>query len=779
MFGLFESETVVSVSTSFSRVIEDRLLPDSVKTGTIKGIFSGDQLVENIMEDLVSSIGAKGERLYRYGKDKYMYGAPTSKIYRSASTIQITESVLSALIGHEVSATYSYYAPLNRQHYGWQRLYDTYGYSPVSNELTVLSGQKGVPVYLEDMQVCIAQDKMNLLSAAGYAQWGDAATSGYTPLRPYSGASRAHTPICFDPSVSADFIRVTAIWKSGTTIQREVFTFPVLVPAEGAEFIQTRFSYKTESHRTSEWQLLETGQYGWVEVIHYADNVGYFTYQVGSEVHPELDALYSTAYDDLGSFFPFGYFRFNKQPTSTDPASAEYKAQTKFMKYLNLGYEDINEAINSNPQIGDVDSAMLMLVVPVLPTSQVEKRYLFDFFKRLYVQSGAIALPETGSSSSNVLYNLIRTHNRNTRNDLISLVIRDARFETSLGMSGIYRRVVPGVIGKVGSYACDSSTISHNYSGVQTHNVMGSTLEGGPITVYWTITEPVYFYRKQITETLYEEISVNNLRATYKVSGSHTTANKMIPLDHSITEEYSLPDREELYARSLHYVFNSKQETELEWYEQEWFGELLIVIAIVWTFFSMGSDGGSALGAAIAAGTATAIDIAIAIAIMALEYIALKLVVKLFVKLLGPEFALLVAVVAAAYSMYTAYGTPGGMQGAPWAKDLLSVSNSLISEVSAGYQKELQGLREESDEFNLFAKTKMDELEKVREEMEGSHLLSPFILFGESPTNYFNRTVHVGNIGVQGIEAISNYVGISLELPKPSQTISFDQPLWG
>ena len=63
MFGLFESETVVSVSTSVSRVIDDRLIPNSIKTGTIKGILTGDQLVENIMEDVIASMGVKGERL--------------------------------------------------------------------------------------------------------------------------------------------------------------------------------------------------------------------------------------------------------------------------------------------------------------------------------------------------------------------------------------------------------------------------------------------------------------------------------------------------------------------------------------------------------------------------------------------------------------------------------------------------------------------------------------------------------------------------------------------
>lgn len=47
--GLFSSKKKVTVDTSVSRAIEDNLLPDSPKKGTIEGIFSDDgQLVEHL-----------------------------------------------------------------------------------------------------------------------------------------------------------------------------------------------------------------------------------------------------------------------------------------------------------------------------------------------------------------------------------------------------------------------------------------------------------------------------------------------------------------------------------------------------------------------------------------------------------------------------------------------------------------------------------------------------------------------------------------------------------
>ena len=776
MFGLFESETVVSVSTSVSRVIDDRLIPNSIKTGTIKGILTGDQLVENIMEDVIASMGAKGERLYRYGKTAYPYGVPTSRVHKSTSADAITKAVLANLVGSPVTPEYVRYGPLNRQHYGWQVLCDTYGYVPHTNELTVLSAAKGAPVYLEDMQVVVPQEKISTLSGTAFAQWGTAANSGYTPLRPYStGTGYAHTPIGVDAVATEDYLKVTCIWRTVGGIQREVFTFPMLVSESPTDHVQIKYSHQVEVSRTSKWEMVGFGQYEEVVTIQYAKHIKYFTYQIGEGTYPELDALFTTEYDDTGSFFPFAYFRFNRTATSTDPGSTEYKALSKFMKYLNMDYEQINEAINANPEIDKVESALLMLLVPAVSGDPMENRYLFDFFRGLYAQSGAITIPLAAppppSFGSSTLLDLMSRGSESAPR--ISMIIRDARFSTSLNMSGIFRKIVPGVIGKVGTYTSGETTLVRHHSGTRLSGEFDEYGKEKTSTYTWQTSDPYHFYRKQISSHLYEEIQVYNLRMTYEVWGGHATTNYMVPIDHAITEQYSLPDREHLYARSLHYVFNSKQETEVEWYQQEWFGIVLIIVAVVWTFFSMGGDGGSGLAAAIAAGTATLEMVLIAVLVMAAEYLVITMAAKLFVKLLGPEFAMALAVVAAAYGMYSGHGAAAGSMESMLAQNLLSVSNSMISEISAGYKKDLELLKKEGEEFNLFAQTKTDELEKIQEELEGSRILSPFTLFGETPDAYFNRTVHAGNIGIQGLNAIENYCSMALRLPELEQTIDF------
>ena len=62
-------------------------------------------------------------------------------------------------------------------------------------------------------------------------------------------------------------------------------------------------------------------------------------------------------------------------------------------------------------------------------------------------------------------------------------------------------------------------------------------------------------------------------------------------------------------------------------------------------------------------------------------------------------------------------------------------------------------------------------LESAQDLLEPSQLLHPFIIFGESPNDFYNRTVHSGNIGTMAISSITNYVDLSLTLPKFSETV--------
>jgi hypothetical protein len=102
-----------------------------------------------------------------------------------------------------------------------------------------------------------------------------------------------------------------------------------------------------------------------------------------------------------------------------------------------------------------------------------------------------------------------------------------------------------------------------------------------------------YRYQRQASPGVYDEILVDGLKMTYFIYGDYTTTGDefnddflLIPLDRSITRRYSIPVRELLYARSLHFVFNSRVVTEIKWYQRGIFKALLLIVAIVITIFT-------------------------------------------------------------------------------------------------------------------------------------------------------------------------------------------------
>ena len=796
--GLFSSEYVTTVGTTVSRAIPDAAIVPSSKTGLIAGLFgkSGDQLVENILENMVAGLGIRVERLYDQAKAGYPYGLPTSKV---SSIADGKEVVLAALTQEVGTNTVDYYhlGPLNTLHYGWHKLCSTYGYTSDTNELASLSASKGYPVYLKDMVAVFAGTSVATRAPGSLEQWGIAANAGYTPERLQASAAMAklRVPSTFriETGNSVDSLEVTYTWVVPTLVIITPATTKVVagvvtpVPAVTV----MRDIYHTESLSFEVTLAVSSQDFFHVRYIK-GGKAGYWLYELGGGLYPEVDSIFDVATSTAGQFFPVVYFRHLAQRQDTDKQSVAYKKSTKLLKTLGMDYQDLVDAIHENPEINKVDQAFLTLAVPANTTNPLEQQYLFDFFNKMYLASGGIAVGEgwelgdVGSGTAPegdreralspeelAAKNLL---NKNVTNN-IRITIEDSRLSTGLSCQSIFKRKKAGVIGAVGTYT--SSFLTHTTSYPYKVRTPTEDVDGiaGFLDTSYTLTQPSdsYLYRKQITSHVYEEIQVYDLKMTYYMWGGYSTVGDnldailLVPLDHAITKDYGLSDREALYSRSLHYVFNSRTVTEVKWYQQAWFGDLITAIGLILTVLSLGADGGffASAGAAIAAGVEA---LALFVVQALLDYVVVTMVMKLFVKALGPEFAFLVAIVAIAYGGYKAFEA-GSVKGAPWAKELLQLGNGLASSVSAAMSDALLGLQKESEEFNLLAKEKTTLLEDTNKLLEQQTLLSPFVIFGESPDDFYNRTIHAGNIGILGIDSIASFVDIALTLPKLNDTL--------
>lgn len=750
--GLFSSKYVTTVGTSASRVIEDKLLPNAIKTGTFNAILgepSQDDTISGfIMEELIGSIGVKAERLYEWAGRSYAYGLPSGEFKDTQDIRDAIQVHLTTTLGGTITIDYAQLGPANELHMAWEKLIAEHGYNPATNQLGNLTAVKGQPVYLDDMFVVVAGSNLNARAPGSLAHWGLPPSAGYTPDRPLGatvGVYRPFTAPATDTSVSTDYVRVRYVWGQSVgptyTGDGQIITEAVPAPKEVFDISMAG---------------LVEGDY--LHARYQRDGVpAYWSYRLGSGTYPALDALVESAHSEAGAFFPMCYVRFGFQSPLDDTTSDWYKQSVKFCRYLGMDFDAVADAINENPDIGQVKTAMLQLAVPAVSTDPLECRYLFQFFDNLYASAGTPIqwTPEKTLLDSALFYPPPSAN---------AIVIQDARFKMALSNDGLYKRLVAGSIGPVGTHTAELSThpATYTYRDVNPEN-SAEVLVG-------VVETHLHLYRHQVSANLYEEIQVVNLRMQHFIDGDYTSLLDgddkqvlLIPIDRSIAGDYTMAEREQLYARSLHFLFHSAVVTKLKWYQQDWFITFLEIVAMAITVYTLGQDLGAGL-AAVAALDAALVQLVIIIVKRIVLNFIISWAVKLFVKLVGIDVALIIAVILAAYG--AAKGFDAGNFAVPEAQQMLKAASTLVS-AAASYARDLMGdLVQDANDWQAWVKEQTKLLEDAKDLLDGrSHLLQPMVIWGEKPDDFYNRTVHAGNIGALGYSAISSYVDTALRLP--------------
>lgn len=725
--GLFGSKKKTYVGTSVSRVVDDASVPDSAKTGAIKAVLENGDVSEYILDEVLGSIGLKADRLYEYAKKNYPIGLPT-KTFQSRSQGQVEVStILQSIHGSPVNILYSNVGPPNLTHIGWMKLIGNHGYNPTTNEITSLStGTK--KVYLDNMIILLPEETADQYDTGALEKWGISPAAGYKPWEPFNSdlpSVISFSPVMRVPGLPDELIRVVHGYseKVGleTTVTRGSFDMDTVGIIDEAEYFHVKYEVNGETK--------------------------YWMYQRGLGTYPSLDNLFDNN-AQLGSFYPLTYLRYDKKPMNTDTSSDVYKTSKRMMKYLGLDYDDLVDMVHENPDIEQVEQAFLMFAIPANTTDQMEQRYLYNFFDEMYLADGGMP----PSSSPYGSFNLEAA--TNVKN---AVVIQDSLFKMGLNTSGLQKFMKAGIKAKVGEY--------NSEFGTEELDMYYLDENGYPIPGKQTLD--YHSYIKQISDNLYQEIRVYNLQMVYHIYGNYTATGDddqeilLIPLDKSIVDSFTVPEKERLISRALHFVFNSRTTVSLKWYQTGIFQAFIIIVAIVVTVMSYGASW-QTLAAAIAGGGAGAVLAIQTILIGIVNNLIYAYAFKLFVQAVGPEFALLVAIVAVAYGGYTMLNETKSL----WAENLLMVGNGLMKGVDTFYQNQMIGLQSEYLEFTSLAEKMEKDLKDASDALMASSHISPYVVFGEKPDDFYNRTIHSGNIGARSIDAVSNYFDIALQLPK-------------
>lgn len=712
------------VATSIARAVPDKFILSSVATGVSVALHSDGEVLDYVLEYMSGGMGVKAERMHAYAKSTYTYGTPYSRTLLPMDSKPQALTLISEELGFTVVPTYFYIGPPNLLHVGWETLVASHGYNSLTNQLGVLSGTLGTAVYLQDMVVVTGSASTGKLSADVLMNKDVGANAGVTPFRPQLDYIRGVSPNISDMGVLGDRLRVDYVYTT---------TVPVVisgVTVNQEQRVDASFYISLNDYSNADTYY----QVGYKDAL---NKRKFWSYKIGTGTHPALDSSFDAEYDPLGNFFPFVYLRHNGAPASTDHSSSEYRTSRKLVKYLGMDYDTTVANINSNPDIPQVVQAMLMFAVPAVTSNPIEQRYLFDFFEQIYFEAHASNPTQYAHAAS--------------------FGIADKRYRIALNIPRISRTRNGGVLGPVGNVSSYTAPYAVTVAELATY--------GDPLGIS-------HVYRKQVSPGYYDEVIVSMMTLTYAVSGGYVTvasgthANLLIPIDLNISKEYGITDREVLYARSMHYVFNALSVTYVHWYQTQLFSFLLLAAAIILSVVSLGESIAAyqALGLSLLAATS------IALVIMIINTILIRFAVRLFIKAVGKDLALATAVALALYGAKDAIQA-GGVQGAPMAKDLLVLSSNISNGVGESYAEDLKSVHNDREAYNKLIKERNSELESANALLERTSTLSPFVIFGEKPEDYFNRTVHAGNIGVTGIDMCTSYVDIALTLPKLSETI--------
>lgn len=765
--GLFSSKKKTEVFTSVVRVIEDTQIPNSAKAGVLKAIVRDENISEHLVDALNESIVFRAERMFDYAERKYFYGLPSSTLITDIQGEDIVRQVIEDQIGKSIMVDYCKFAPINSLHVGWQTLVNQYGYDEASNEIKALSIQQGVPVYLKDMVVIYPQSTVDQAEPGTLDKWGKSPASGYTPERQFSFDfpmfGTEYSKDIISPSATHDSVQVSYVFElerieqqNGIEIKhRELREGAFLIPVEGydeeEDFYHVKYYYET---------VITPGDPRKDIPAVTSKHVGYWLYQEGSGEIPEIDNIYRTRLDEVGSYFPIIYFRHDKKKrTRKELRETEaFKTSERMLKYLNMDFIEVSDAIHENPDIKDIEQAFMMWGVPAKAESEIELRYLFDYFNLLYYESaGEYVLP------GKLKVGLDSPWDRKVGR---AIKIQDKEFKMTLSFLSIGKRRVAGKIGEVGTHK----------GGFENEKII-EEYDYGEGTQYIEKVVPYRYYQRQINETFYEEVAVFRPRLSYAIwRGNNYVAGAkndalMIPLDHAMVKVYSPIDREELYSRSLHFVFNTRITTKEKWYQSGWFKVVMIIVAIVLTIIY--PPGGAAMWAAIAA-MGTAVYIAAILLVVVIQNFVVGALVKFVAKALGPEVALLLAVVAIVYA-----GGKGLQQGLSamqkLAADALVKFGTNLAQAAFNQHtsNRMAEYRADQQDFDLMSDKLMKELEEIKKTLDVSVDLNPFefigevpmLIAGEAPDTFYQRTVHSGNIGLVGLDAVHRYVDLSLKLP--------------
>lgn len=488
-------------------------------------------------------------------------------------------------------------------------------------------------------------------------------------------------------------------------------------------------------------------------------------------------------------FWPSVPLRINSVDMTTPDKrdTALYKTSKKLLKKAGVDILELAGQINDNPNVDDIDYAYIMFGVPIDGDAPECKRYLYEFMKRLQgLNPGDITDPPYDPDNGDYYHPQmcsLHIYYPNTPHDAPNIKLRWAYIVSHFFSGQIAVGAKPGdIVVAKGAHATKVFTIDNNHEVTEDNSVI--------------------YIRKQVDADSYEELEIRGLVYNNLIYGGQWNVvpawdqlndpdnvnGFIVPLDQDLLDDLSIIITTDLAYHITHIVFNCYTIVKQKWYQTNWFKYLLIVVAIVITVMSWGSDGGSSLGYALAYSAVAATGITgvlltflahvlYAIAMMIISNIIARISVKLFGDKWGMVIAAIVSIAVASYAS-TGSWTAGFTGGATElsAQAIINASSAVVKIGEAYLKGEMADLQDQAAALQTEEKLRMQQIEDLVKELDSQRHTdtidiqglteSTFHQFFESMDTFLGRTLMTGSDVAEVTNGmITNFAEVGLRLP--------------
>lgn len=513
----------------------------------------------------------------------------------------------------------------------------------------------------------------------------------------------------------------------------------------------------------------------------------FWVYDPASHRHPSLDFAASTT--NAADFYPIAPIRIENNNIVDVADNAELATSTsKLLRKIGIDLDKFSADIqdpDDTTALDDVDNGYLMFAMTLNSAEDISLRYLYEYFRSLYYSNPILSQQNWIDNPNSDAEFALRPSTRN------HLFIKDIGIDILIMFNFITIEVKNGLIGDPhGAYnpntvvgtGAEIDAASSGIGAVNKEVITGTETEGNPGRYY---NDHVVIYRKQLTSTVngdasntFVELVVHGLQHNMLVDARagkiHRTAIStddgfFIPVARGVVMRFNGADESLIYYESLVFLAYAIDELKLSWYQDPAFLSLVSFVVLIISVIFAAPD----IGAAIEQGIVGMLNG------LAYAYVAGIIVSEAFslvIDMVGGDFALILAALATAVAIY--YGdTSTQLLEFITPDQLLGLSTQMIDAVNQNTAETLVQLEQDIELLEEQNEAWQEELDAAEDLLHYGTNIDLLAITskqttansGETPEQFFNRTIHLSNPGVLALDMVSSYVDRALTLPDFTQ----------